>query len=266
MRKLGVQTKKGGEGKSTMAGHIAFMLAEAGHKTIIVDTDPQGNQATWWLGTKEAKALKTDFYDVIANGASFEDAIYKVRENLYVLPVRPHNKGFRDFAKKDVGQKPMFMISVNRALEALGFDHAVYDCPPSESVLTDVTVLTLDEYIPVMKPEEFSIEGFAQAVEYCSEIQRNLRNDLQLPNIIVEKLIVNNIDQRRKDHMENVEAISQLEGIDRYYFGADSKISQCVAHKKSIFEFAIKSKSTDSSKRTIKELRRLYSALIGASE
>jgi chromosome partitioning protein len=44
---IAVANLKGGVGKSTLTIHIASFLAQDGHKTLIVDADPQGTCRTW---------------------------------------------------------------------------------------------------------------------------------------------------------------------------------------------------------------------------
>lgn len=44
---LAVANLKGGVGKSTLTLHIASFLAREGHKTLIVDADPQGTCRKW---------------------------------------------------------------------------------------------------------------------------------------------------------------------------------------------------------------------------
>ncbi|MFZ2868739.1 ParA family partition ATPase [Zavarzinia sp.] len=42
-----VAQQKGGAGKTTVAAHLAVALAEAGHRVVVVDTDPQQSLAAW---------------------------------------------------------------------------------------------------------------------------------------------------------------------------------------------------------------------------
>ena len=50
MHVIAVASCKGGTGKTTLAGHIAVAAERAGVKpALVVDTDPQGNLAEWWV-------------------------------------------------------------------------------------------------------------------------------------------------------------------------------------------------------------------------
>ncbi len=43
MKAISVFNNKGGVGKTTLAFHLAHALAEMGHRTLVIDIDPQCN-------------------------------------------------------------------------------------------------------------------------------------------------------------------------------------------------------------------------------
>ncbi len=60
-----VVNQKGGVGKTTTAVNVAACLAAAGERTLLVDTDPQGN-ATSGVGVVKSE-LEACVYDVLIN-------------------------------------------------------------------------------------------------------------------------------------------------------------------------------------------------------
>ncbi|MSP83165.1 MAG: ParA family protein [Alphaproteobacteria bacterium] len=49
MRVIVVTSQKGGSGKTTLSGHLAFQAEATGHGPVaLIDTDPQGSLAAWW--------------------------------------------------------------------------------------------------------------------------------------------------------------------------------------------------------------------------
>ncbi len=49
MKVLVIASRKGGSGKTTLAGHLAVQAERAGDGPVaLVDTDPQGSLAEWW--------------------------------------------------------------------------------------------------------------------------------------------------------------------------------------------------------------------------
>lgn len=48
MHILGLLSRKGGSGKTTLAVHLAVLAQEAGRRTLLIDLDPQRSAASWW--------------------------------------------------------------------------------------------------------------------------------------------------------------------------------------------------------------------------
>ncbi len=108
-RVIGFLNQKGGVGKTTLAVHVADVLARRGHRTMLVDADPQGSALDWAAsrqGTplfpvaglprasihKELTALANGYDYVIIDGPP---RVYEVARSaimasdLILIPVQP---------------------------------------------------------------------------------------------------------------------------------------------------------------------------------
>jgi chromosome partitioning protein len=48
MKVLGLLSRKGGVGKTSMAIHLSVLAQESGKRVLLIDLDPQGSAAAWW--------------------------------------------------------------------------------------------------------------------------------------------------------------------------------------------------------------------------
>jgi chromosome partitioning protein len=97
MKILGLLSRKGGVGKTTLALHLSVMAQDAGLRVLLIDLDPQGSAAAWWQA-READTPQLDVAQpgqlegfIIDTRPSVEaDAIQVASLSDYVLvPTRP---------------------------------------------------------------------------------------------------------------------------------------------------------------------------------
>src|ERR1700722_1518744 len=48
MKVIGLLSRKGGVGKTTLAVHLAVLAQQVGQRTLLIDLDPQRSAAAWW--------------------------------------------------------------------------------------------------------------------------------------------------------------------------------------------------------------------------
>jgi chromosome partitioning protein len=48
MKVIGLLSRKGGVGKTTLAVHLAVLAQQSGQRTLLIDLDPQRSAAAWW--------------------------------------------------------------------------------------------------------------------------------------------------------------------------------------------------------------------------
>ena len=87
MKVLGLLSRKGGSGKTTLAVHLAVAAQASGRRVLLVDLDPQGSAAAWWRArTAETPELEAATPDRLP---ALLDAARKAGVDLVVVDTRP---------------------------------------------------------------------------------------------------------------------------------------------------------------------------------
>src|SRR5271170_387006 len=132
MRKIALFNQKGGVGKTTTAVNLGAALAAAGHKTILIDMDPQSN-LSFHLGLEPQK-IAHSIYDVLCQNLPLADVLVPVADNLFVAPATPDLAG----AEVELVNEPDRELRLRQMAQAkpLDAEWVIIDCPPSLGLLT----------------------------------------------------------------------------------------------------------------------------------
>lgn len=226
MRRIAISISKGGVGKSSTACHLGHGLALAGKKVLLVDTDTQGQCASF-LGVKPASGLA----ELVLEEATPEEALIEARRNLWLLSGGRSLAGIkRLISRQEVGGEQ----TLKEALEPLsGFDFVLLDTSPGWDALTIAALFYCQEVLSPVSLEVASILGlmeFTKSLEAIEKYHKKLSLKYVLPTFM---------DGRVK---KSEEILSQLES----HFGDrvcdpisySVRLSECVGYGQTVFEYA----------------------------
>lgn len=170
MRIIAVINQKGGVGKTTTSVNLAAGLARRGHRTLLVDLDPQAH-ATLGLG------LDPDTLDGLTMGdalLSEQDLLASVIRPTYLdgLQVAPaslalskadsllHARHFREQRLQQV------LGSVS------GFEYVLIDCQPTLGVLPVNAIVASKHFLIPTQPSGYALRGLGDLLETLHSIRR----------------------------------------------------------------------------------------------
>lgn len=180
-RVMAIANQKGGVGKTTTTVNLGACLAELGHRTLLIDLDPQGNASTG-LGI-ENRGLEHSMYHVMLHDEPIENVIEPTDiKNLFVAPAS------LDLAGAEIELVPAFSREqrLKHALEAVmdDYDYILIDCPPSLGLLTVNGLAAAKEVLVPIQCEYYALEGLGLLLRNVEMVKKNLNRDLDVSTIL----------------------------------------------------------------------------------
>ncbi|HEX5747185.1 MAG TPA: AAA family ATPase [Archangium sp.] len=214
MKSLVLFNNKGGVGKTTLTFNIAHMLARNGHRTVVLDYDPQCNLSAIFLGdvqlfeiwNEESKAMQAGkksgrtvagCIDLVRRGKGdvLEPTLVPVAPDLYLLPGHLNLSSFEqtlaeEWPKKSSRNNERALdvttaldVLSNMAAERVSADIVLLDVGPSLGALNRAALLACDAVIVPLAPDLFSLQGLSNVgptlVDWRHEWEDACRNHLK---------------------------------------------------------------------------------------
>lgn len=179
---IAVTNQKGGVGKTTTTVNLSAILAEKGFKTIIIDSDPQGN-STSSLGIN--KKLETSLYDVLIDeDTKIKDTLKKT--DIYNLEICPSNINLAG-AEVELVSLMSREQRLRNQLDTIRdeYDYILIDCPPSLGLITLNALTAADSVLIPIQCEYFALEGLAQLSNTINLVKKHLNRKLELEGAVL---------------------------------------------------------------------------------
>jgi len=234
-----VVNQKGGVGKTTTAVNVAACLAASGERTLLVDTDPQGN-ATSGVGVVKSE-LEACIYDVLINEVPIERVI--VPTETAALDLVP--------AKLDLAGADIELMSsmsretkLKQALERVAdrYEFMIIDCPPSLGLLT-VNVLTAARFVILpIQCEYYALEGISQLLRTIDLVHQHLN-----PDIEIAKVLLTMFDYRTNLSQQVVDEVRRFFGdrVSSVLVPRNVRLSEAPSHGRPIITYDPRSKGAE---------------------
>ncbi len=240
-RIIAITNQKGGVGKTTTAINLGAGLARAGQAVILIDLDPQGNASTG-LGIASEDRITTT-YDIIIGNARPADAIVATGvENLSLVPattdlssadIELFSSERRSFLLHDALRKP--------AMEEIGADFILIDCPPSLNLLTVNALVAADSVIVPLQTEFFALEGLSQLMLTLREVRQTANPRLRIAGIALtmhdsRNKLAQQVEADARDNLQDL--------VFRTVIPRNVRVSEAPSHGRPVIDYDPSSKGS----------------------
>lgn len=185
-RIVAVVNQKGGVGKTTTAVNVAAALGRTGHRTLVIDLDPQGN-ASQALGI-DRNCRAGSIYDVLLDGVDIEQVVVPTNEpNVMCAPASVDLAGAEvELVGMDDREGRLADALTRYAQTPRGTDPAtdgvpefiLIDCPPSLGLLTLNALVSAQELFVPVQAEFYALDGVGQLVRTMELVRTALNPQL----------------------------------------------------------------------------------------
>ncbi len=181
MRTIAIINQKGGCGKTTVSINLASALAVKGHKTLLVDMDPQSHCAVGLAVPEEQ--IEQSIYDILVSHSRGEpirltEIMWKISENFELTPASIDLAAFEQQMAGHVDSE----LCLKKVLDSVkrNYDYVIIDCPPSVGLLTFNAIRAATDILVPVETGYFSLHGLSKQLSTLNVLCNQSGQDINV--------------------------------------------------------------------------------------
>ncbi len=248
--KIIVLNQKGGVGKSSITVNLAYGLALAGHRTLLIDLDPQAHGTVIYCPEIPKENTVRDV---------FLDRRYPIKkvirpalvhgqvvDNLFIIPSNIHLATAAEQITARAHREKLLHNHLSTITD--DFDFILVDCPPALGVLTVNAIFTSDLILIPTTYGRYSLDGIADLFASISEVKET--------DDYAYRVVRNCYDARNR--LSNAFIEEQLEGLGEHLMRTvvrrTEAINQAQMNSEPVWTFDPRSNSVEDFQSLIDEM------------
>ena len=229
---LAIANQKGGVGKTTTSINLAAALAQKGHKTLLLDLDPQGNASLSFLDPEQ---IQLSVYDaLVEDNRTLSDAVHKTNvKNLDLIPARINLAKFESKMLGDIDSHFRLKDRLKSVTDL--YPYVIIDTPPTLGLLTVNALVASTHLLVPIQSSYFALEGTDDLLETVEKIRARPNPTLDFLGVVItihDKRTVLGRDIR--NHIQEVFGTKVFKTV----ISRSVRLEESPAYKEPIFSFA----------------------------
>ncbi|CAN5165251.1 ParA family protein [soil metagenome] len=178
MMNIAIANQKGGVGKTTTAINLGTALAATGHRTLLIDLDPQGNASTG-LGI-DHKSRIYSAYDLLVGNCALDEAVLHTRVPRLDIIAATQDLSGAEIELVALEERTHRLAHALHAAPAGRWDVCLIECPPSLGLLTINAMVAVSAVLVPLQCEFFALEGLSQLLQTVERIRARFNPELSI--------------------------------------------------------------------------------------
>jgi chromosome partitioning protein len=237
---IAIANQKGGVGKTTTAVNLGASLAAAEQRTLVIDTDSQGN-TTSSLGFPKDPSRKTLYHALILD-EPFDKIVMQTQ--VEGLDLIPSDKNLVGAAVELVGLENR-EYRLKAILDNIRdrYQYILLDCPPALDLLTLNALAASDSVLVPIQCEYLALEGVSELLDTLIRLRRTIN-----PALAIEGILLTMYDDRTTLSRQVVTDLRSFFGAQVFntIIPRNVRLAEAPSHGKPVIFYDIHSKGAES--------------------